>query len=101
MEQPDGKGKSQRSHLEGLAVKGHAKAIEALQGPEYPPELHYLRMWAAELHGKSGVGMNGLNPLTYTTVADWSRLKGVKPEPHEVEALLTLDAVMLFPGEAE
>ncbi len=39
-------------------------------------------------------------PLSYTTIADWSRLKGISVKPHEVDALIYLDAAMLSPGEA-
>lgn len=45
--------------------------------------------------------MNGLSPLAYSTIADWARFKCVSPEPHEVEALIALDAVMLHPGSPE
>jgi hypothetical protein len=54
-----------------------------------------------ELHGRSGVGMSGPAPLSYSTIADWSRLKGVVILPEEIDALLLLDSVMLFPGERE
>jgi hypothetical protein len=45
--------------------------------------------------------MAGLMPLSYTTIADWARLKDMAPLPHEVDALIQLDAVMLYPGEEE
>jgi hypothetical protein len=91
----------ERVHLEQLAARGHAQSIAWLLGPDYPPELDYLRSWVRELHGRSGVGMSGLSPLTYSTIADWARLKGFVPEPHEVDALIALDAVMLYPGKRE
>lgn len=40
-------------------------------------------------------------PLSYTTIRDWSRLKGIDVEPHEVMALIALDAAMLYPGDPE
>jgi hypothetical protein len=72
-----------------------------LQAPEYPEGVEYLREWVYELHGRSGVGMGGLMPLSYTTIADWARLKEVDIDPHEVGALIALDAAMLAPGEPE
>lgn len=89
---------TQRSHFEMGIPKGNPRSIAALQGgPEMPEALRYLYDWARDLHGRSGIGPHGLNPLTYTTIADWSRLTGTTVYPHEVQALLALDAVMLHP----
>ncbi len=92
---------TERDHLMVAAGKGVASAIRALAGPGFPDGMGYLYGWAQELHGRSGVGMSGYNPLTYSTIADWARLKDVDIEPHEVDALLYLDAVMLHPGDRE
>jgi hypothetical protein len=51
-----------------------------------------------QLFCRSGVDMNGPAPLSYATIESWSRLTGTKVEPHEVEALITLDSVMRNPG---
>lgn len=75
--------------------------MAALAGPDVPVCVEYLHTWAQELHGRSGVGMNGAAPLSYSTLADWSHLKGVTLEPHEVESLLILDAYMSAPGEPD
>lgn len=97
----DSKGKitgSNRDHLEVAAKKGSARAIAAIfSGPQLPEALSYLWDWALELHGKSGVNMGGFNPLTYTTIVDWALLTGREIEPHEVDALLALDRVLLSP----
>jgi hypothetical protein len=45
--------------------------------------------------------MIGLLPLTYSTIADWSRLEDVDVKPHEVQALLILDRTMLYPSDEE
>jgi hypothetical protein len=90
-------GSTRRAHLEAAARRGHPAAVAALEGPECPDAVSYLRDWLHELHGRSGVGMSGLAPLTYGAIADWARLTGRRPHPYEVRALLTLDAVMLFP----
>lgn len=66
--------------------------------PVVPDCLSYLLDWLDMLHGRSGIGMTGIVPLTYTTIADWSRLTGTAVAPHEVHALLVLDAVRCHPG---
>lgn len=60
-----------------------------------PPRVEHLHAWIYQLHGKSGVGMEGAAPLTYGTIADWARLTGVEPTGDDVEALMRLDLVML------
>lgn len=45
------------------------------------------------------MGGGGYAPLSYSTIADWARLKKVDIEPHEVEALILLDAAMLSPDD--
>lgn len=47
-----------------------------------------------ELYARSGIGMNGVAPLSYTTIADWAQLTGRCPTLMEVDALVELDAVM-------
>jgi hypothetical protein len=63
--------------------------------------LEYLFGWAKALHGRSGFSEFGVAPLSYATVEAWSRLMDVRVDPHEVEALMALDAVMCHPGENE
>lgn len=94
-------GTTNRAHLEVAARSGSAKAAEALRGPEFPDTVGYLWEWAMMLHGRSGVGMGGLAPLSYGTVAHWSALTGERPTRQEVEALMRIDAAMSHPGEAE
>jgi hypothetical protein len=84
-----------RDHLK-VAARSSARAREELQGPELPDSIAYLWGWASELHGRSGVGQFGFHPLTYTTIADWARLTGRDPRPHEVEALMGVDASMFY-----
>jgi hypothetical protein len=61
--------------------------------------LEYLYRAAIEMHGRSGVGMGGLMPVSFTTIADYSRLKDIQFRPHEVDAIVQLDSVLLYPGE--
>ncbi len=79
----------------------HPKAMEALaelDGPPAPVALAYLLQWSRELYGRSGVGMNGLAPLAFSTIRDWARLtQRGHIAPHEVHALLLLDAIWMHP----
>ncbi|HXG70341.1 MAG TPA: hypothetical protein VNJ04_06965 [Gemmatimonadaceae bacterium] len=45
--------------------------------------------------------MNGLLPLTYSTISDWSRLQDIPVAPHEVDALMVLDRTLLYPRPEE
>lgn len=42
--------------------------------------------------------MNGLAPLSYPAIGWWAHLKGILIEPHEIDALLLLDGIMLNPS---
>lgn len=70
-------------------------------GPDVPACLAYLLDWLDQLHGRSGVGMNSIVPLTYSTIAEWSRLTDTVVAPHEVHALIVLDSVRCHPGTPE
>ena len=83
-----------REHWEHAAARGSTAARAKLQAPEFPEALEYLWGWTLELYGRSGVSMAGLNPLTYQTLDAWARLTGRDPMPHEVEALILLDAAL-------
>ena len=77
------------------------KARREVDGPPAPDPLAYLLRWSWELYGRSGVGMDGFAPLSFTTIRDWATLTGRAVEPHEVHALLTLDAVRRNPPKQE
>jgi hypothetical protein len=97
-------GGSEREHLEAAARAGNPTAIAALGGPEAPdrPEpLEYLLGYAYELHGRSGLSEMGVAPLTYSTLAEWARFRGVTLEWWEVEVLLRVDAELGHPGKDE
>jgi hypothetical protein len=67
--------------------------------PECPESLAYLLSWLRALNGRSGVGMNGFAPLTWSTLDAWARWTGNLPDPADIDALFLLDSVMLFPGD--
>lgn len=73
------------------------QAQAELDGPPAPVALEYLLRWSWELHGRSGVGMDGYAPLTFTAIRDWAVLTEREIEPHEVQALMVLDAVRRNP----
>lgn len=51
--------------------------------------------WAYQLHGRSGVGMAGVVPVSYREIESWQRLMDIGHlEPHEVEALVLLDMAL-------
>jgi hypothetical protein len=61
--------------------------------------LHLLEL-AKKLHGRSGVGMTGLAPLSYTTIRHYRKECGLARFSEKViDTLILLDSVMLFPGE--
>lgn len=81
------------------AEHGSANARALLyEGPECPRALRYLLEWASALHGRSGYTMSGSAPLTWATLDAWSRLTGNIPDQEDIDALFTLDAVMLRPA---
>lgn len=84
------------------ATKGteHPETVKArreVEGPPAPDALAYLLQWSWELYGRSGIGMHGFAPLSFTTIRDWATLTDRAVEPHEVHALLMIDAVRRNP----
>ena len=93
---PDGT--TQGDHWEEDARSGSGAAIKRLTPPEFPDAVSYLWLWAMELHGRSGIGMSGLAPLTYEAIIAWSKLRSVLPTPSEVAALIAIDSALLSGG---
>jgi hypothetical protein len=89
------------AYWEAAARRGNPDAIEALRMPPFPDTLMYLWKWFLELHGRSGAHMSGINPMSYSEIADWARLTDQHPEPYEVRALIELDSVLLDRDGAE
>lgn len=93
-------GVPQREHWEAAAERGSVAARARLESASLPEELEYLWEWAIALHGRSGLGMAGIAPLTYSTIAEWARLTGNEPDALEIEALMSLDAAMMTRSES-
>jgi hypothetical protein len=91
--QPDGE--TLRTHLEAAAARGNARAIAAIEGPECPEAARHVWGWFQHLSSRRGSNGFGLNALTYLEVDAWARLRGIRPEPWELEALFLLDALYL------
>jgi hypothetical protein len=93
--EPVGDGTVARDHWEAAARRGSAAALARLEGPPIPESVEYLWGWLMELHGRSGAHMSGINPLSYSTVAEWARLTRTDVDTLEVRALMQLDAALL------
>lgn len=63
-----------------------------LYGPVFPDALSYLYQWFSELSRTRGASMAGIAPITYQDVAAWAGLTDNRPLPHEVDAIMALDA---------
>lgn len=85
----------------GEAHPDTIRAQRALDGPPVPDPVAYLLRWSYEVYGRSGVGMDGFAPLSFTTIRDWAVLTGRAIEPHEVQALLLLDAIRHHPPKEQ
>lgn len=85
----------------GPSARGYAAARQALQGPPFPDALYYLYRWATELHGRCGVSMAGVNPVSHAEIRAWAELTGTDPRPYEVAAIIEIDAVLRTPPQAD
>lgn len=97
LRQPAKDGASRRAHLEAAAARGHARAIELLAEPPFPEPLRPLWEIFERLDSMREVGVNGLCRFTPMHIDASRRLFGWTLAPHEVEALVMLDLVTLYP----
>lgn len=94
-------GVSYRDELEASAKNGNPVAIAKLEPPDYPESLEYLRDWARELVGRSGVGMDGAAPLSWECLRAWSDVTGNRFTAEEASALMLLDGAMRHPDDVD
>jgi hypothetical protein len=94
-------GSTREQYLMAAAARGNTKAMQALEGPPFPDALDGLWHIFERLDALRGVGFNGPERFTPGHIADGARLFGWTLEPHEVEALVALDLVTLYPGDEE
>lgn len=76
-------------------------AIDALEGPPFPEALLHLWEVFQYLDAMRAVGFNGPERFTPTHIRDGMELFGWTLAPHEIEALVLLDAVILHPKETK
>lgn len=60
--------------------------------PEAPPEVQYVLDWFYEL---SRQRKSGPEPISWADIDAWARLRDVKPDQLEIEAILMLDATFI------
>jgi hypothetical protein len=78
-----------------LAARGVDSAKHALREPEVPVVLRYLVQWWADVsEGRSAGGM-GMPSLSWTDLAAWSQVAGVRLSMGEAHALLRMDREFL------
>jgi hypothetical protein len=91
---PDGT--TERANLE-VALDRYGSAVARrllLDGPQCPDHLRYLLEHATALVGRSGVGMDGAAPLTWSTLKDYQSETGWSFAPWEKEMIMAIDAAL-------
>lgn len=73
------------------ARKGDKRAQAELRGPRYPEWTRYLLEWSHDFARGAGEFSEWAN------VDAWARRKKIDPEPHEIDAVLTLVNAMRHP----
>lgn len=66
-----------------------------LDGPACPPELVYVLEWYGELAAARGSNGFGVSPISFSEIAAWSGLVGVRPTPFEIGVLRHVDACVI------
>lgn len=89
--------RAERKHGNGSAE--HVREMAKLDGPPYPVSLQYLLDWSDDLYGRTGITPDGtFAPLTWRDIESWARMTDRRPLPHEVRALMALDAARRAPA---
>jgi hypothetical protein len=78
-------------HLEFAAERSESAKKELEELPDFPQEMQLLWDYFQELSLGRGVGMIGMEPLTYQDIDSWARLMDHQLPPHFVSALLFMD----------
>ena len=80
-----------------LFRSGDAGAVKRLATTECPEGLEYLRDWTYALFGRSGVGMDGVAPLSWRELEAWERGTRYEPSLMDKVMLMRLDAILRHP----
>lgn len=103
----EGSSESTRAQLQKAAERGSRAARAELAGPQLPAsrrylratweEIQYLWTWFWELdRTRTYSGMTGRpEPISFVALDAWARLTRRELLPHEVDALMRLDAAYL------
>lgn len=67
-----------------------------LDGPAPPGSLLYLWGWFIEIaSARTGTGFGGINPIPWSELDAWARLRGITPTYFEIGVLRRLDQALL------
>lgn len=66
-----------------------------LEASPCPHELSYIWSWFLELSGARSSNGFAANPIQYSEIDAWARLKKINITPFEVEAIVKIDGVFL------
>ena len=89
------------AHYQELASRGNASAIAALLPPPFPIALTSLWQKFERLDGMREVGQYGPLRFTPAHIKAACDLFGWQLTPQDVEALVALDVVMLYPDAGQ
>lgn len=94
-----------RQHYERCIKQGGEDARQArkkLRVPPCPEAAEHLVRWTYELFGRDGFNFGGANLLSNREAEAFFRLRGITPDPLEVEGLFILNAAYCNPeGDEE
>lgn len=98
MATPADDGRPTRAHLIAAARRGSPFAIQQIIPPDLPLGGEYLWDWYQQIRGGLGEAtMGGPAALTWPALESWARHSGANPEPHEQDALFSIDAAYRHP----
>lgn len=94
LDKPDPNGTPIRDHLMAALAQGASHPLLE-NPPPMPAAAAHVWTWFQDLNaGRSGNGF-GPNPLSWSEIGEWTRLRGIRPRDWELRALRALDALYL------
>jgi hypothetical protein len=87
-------GTTLRAHAQAIA-KGAGQVPEEYQSLPFPEALSHCWHWFIALSRSRSSNGFGANPISYNEIVSWSDLTGVRPDPIEVQAIISLDAAYM------
>jgi hypothetical protein len=84
-----------------IRASSRALARQKLTPPPTPRLLGYLRDYTYEVHGRSGVTMDGVPlPVSHAELNQWANLNGITLTDDEVGWIKMLDMLLITTGRA-